>query len=113
MIKSTLLAWQVKKVNDYIAANLSEVIEVEQLAALVNYGESHFSRAFRNTYGETVQHYIRWKRMDMAKTLLLTTSESIGTIALCCGMCDQSHFTRVFKRVVGYSPCAWRHLQET
>ena len=39
---------------------------------------------------------------------MLTTDEPLSQIALACGLCDQSHFTRVFRRIVGESPNAWR-----
>jgi AraC-like DNA-binding protein len=42
--------------------------------------------------------------------LLLTAEDSVCQISLACGMCDQAHLTRVFRRVVGESPTAWRRL---
>ncbi|MBV8472677.1 MAG: helix-turn-helix transcriptional regulator, partial [Hyphomicrobiales bacterium] len=40
--------------------------------------------------------------------LLLTTETPISEIALACGLTDQSHLTRIFKRSVGMPPAAWR-----
>jgi AraC-like DNA-binding protein len=39
---------------------------------------------------------------------MLTTRASLSEIALRCGMSDQSHFTRSFRRIVGESPSSWR-----
>jgi AraC-like DNA-binding protein len=40
--------------------------------------------------------------------MMLTTTEPLCRIALDCGLCDQSHLTRLFRRVVGTTPNAWR-----
>jgi transcriptional regulator GlxA family with amidase domain len=52
--------------------------------------------------------YVTRQRVELAQRLLLTTEDSICQISLACGMCDQAHLTRVFRRVVGESPLAWR-----
>jgi AraC-like DNA-binding protein len=39
---------------------------------------------------------------------MLSSGDALSRIALDCGMCDQAHFTRVFRRVVGVSPSVWR-----
>jgi AraC-like DNA-binding protein len=47
----------------------------------------------------------------MAQGLMLTTAETLCAIALRCGLSDQSHFTRLFRRVVGETPYAWRRAR--
>jgi AraC-like DNA-binding protein len=42
---------------------------------------------------------------------MLTTGASLSEIALSCGMSDQSHFTRSFRRIVGEAPSAWRQAR--
>jgi AraC-like DNA-binding protein len=44
--------------------------------------------------------------------LLQTTELSLADIALACGFAEQSHFTRVFTRLVGMPPGAWRRAAE-
>jgi AraC-like DNA-binding protein len=48
------------------------------------------------------------KRILRAKLLMLASGDSLASIALCCGLSDQSHFSHVFRRYVGASPNAWR-----
>ena len=69
---------------------------------------SHFTRAFKETFGETPLGYVSRQRMRYAQDLMLRSGECLSQIALTCGHCDQSHFTRVFRRKVGMSPRAWR-----
>jgi AraC family transcriptional regulator len=47
----------------------------------------------------------------VAQGLMLTTSEPLSSIAVKCGMCDQPHFTRSFRRIVGETPYMWRRTR--
>ena len=51
------------------------------------------------------------KASELAQALMLTTGASLCEIALSCGMSDQSHFTRSFRRIVGETPSSWRHTR--
>jgi AraC-like DNA-binding protein len=51
-------------------------------------------------------------RIDRARTMLADASSSLADVACATGFADQSHFTRVFSRVVGMSPGAWRRWQK-
>lgn len=103
-----LAGWQVRRAVAYIQANLESTIRVRDLARLTRLSASHFSRAFTRSFGQAPMTYVTGQRMELAKRLLLTTDDSMCQIALACGMCDQAHLTRVFRRVVGDSPMAWR-----
>jgi AraC-like DNA-binding protein len=95
-------------VRDYIESNLAHRLTTEDLARVVNLSGSHFSRAFTRSFGSTVHYYVMQRRVAMAQRLMLGTSEQLSRIALSCGMSDQSHLTRWFRRVVGQTPAAWR-----
>jgi AraC-like DNA-binding protein len=47
-------------------------------------------------------------RVDAAKSMLRDRRLPLSEVALGCGFADQSHFTRVFSRLVGVSPGLWR-----
>jgi AraC-like DNA-binding protein len=55
--------------------------------------------------------WIRQRRIEFAQGLMLTTRDSLSEIALSCGMSDQSHFTRSFRRIVGEAPSFWRQTR--
>jgi AraC family transcriptional regulator len=101
-------AWQVRRLTDYMNANLANKIYVEDLAALLGLSTSHFSRTFKSTFSVPVHTWLIRKRVEVAQGLMLTSEEPLSDIALTCGMSDQSHFTRAFRRVVGETPNAWR-----
>lgn len=103
-----LAGWQVRRTVAFIEAHLERSIRVKDLAALTRLSASHFSRAFKRSFNQAPMTYVTRQRVRLAQRLLLTTDDSMSQIALACGMCDQAHLTRVFRRVVGDSPMAWR-----
>ena len=68
----------------------------------------HFFRSFRVSFGQPPLAYIKVRRIHHAQVLMLNTQEPLSQVALHCGMYDQAHFTRVFRKVVGISPSVWR-----
>ena len=107
-IRGGLAPWQKRTVTAYIAANLGSTIRVSDLACLARLSVGHFFRAFRESFGEPPLAYIARRRIQRSQSLLLSSQASLSQIGLDCGMHDQSHFTRVFRRFVGINPGVWR-----
>jgi len=103
-----LAPWQAKRVASYIEANLPSSIRIDELAEVVQLSASHFFRVFRESFGTSPLDYIAQQRVHRAQQLMMSSREPLAQIALACGMCDQAHFTRIFRRVVGTNPRAWR-----
>ena len=80
----------------------------EDLAAVVRLSTSHFNVAFRNSVGSSPREYIVRRRMERAQGLMLSTNKPVSEIATECGLADQPHFTRLFRRSSGQTPAAWR-----
>lgn len=106
--RGELPRWQAKRLVDYIEQNLSRTISSAELLALTNISAGHFFRSFKVTFGEPPFAYIARRRIERAQELMLTTGDPLCQIALACGLCDQSHLTRQFRRLVGVTPSAWR-----
>jgi AraC family transcriptional regulator len=106
--KGMLAAWQMRRTVQYIRDNLGSPLRIDSVARLANLSASYFSRAFKATMGCSYSEYVIHARLSLAKHLLLTTNETISEIALACGLADQSHLTRLFKRAEGLPPRAWR-----
>lgn len=106
-----LAPWQIRKVTHYVETHLDRPIRNQDLAALVRLNPSHFGRAFRNSIGEPPHEYVIRRRVERAQGLMLSTHASLSEIALDCGLADQSHLTRLFRRIVGESPRAWRRAR--
>ncbi len=108
---SGLCTWQLAKVVRFIEENLEARIQVDDLCGLVRLSPSRFSTCFRISAGQSPYQYILSRRIDRAKRMLATTDAPLCQIALASGLCDQSHLSNMFKRMVGVTPLAWRRRQ--
>jgi AraC-like DNA-binding protein len=106
-----LSPWKARMLKQHIEQHLEEALRNRELAALVGLSESHFSRAFKDSFGDSPHHYILRRRIDHARQLLLTTDVSLGQIGIDCGLADQAHFCRLFRRFHGESPGAFRRAR--
>jgi AraC family transcriptional regulator len=111
VVRGGLPAWQTRRVIAHVETNLSRRIPVQELARLLGLSASHFCRAFKCAFGASPRDYVLRRRMEVAQGLMLTTSEPLSSIAVNCGMCDQQHFTRSFRRIVGETPSTWRRTR--
>jgi AraC family transcriptional regulator len=103
-----LLAWQVRKVLEYIDAHLATRILLADLCALVERSQAHFSRTFKQTFGESPHAFVVRRRLELATHYMMHTHAPLGDIALQCGFADQAHFTKRFTLAMGQTPAAWR-----
>jgi AraC family transcriptional regulator len=103
-----LALWQAKLLKSYIEDKLDSCIRTTDLTGVVRLSTSHFFRAFRQTFGESPRAYVMQRRIRRAQELMLTSQLPLSQVALECGMCDQAHLSRVFRRIVGINPNAWR-----
>ena len=107
-LQGGLAPWQAKYIRSFIEDKLDSSIRATDLAGVVRLSTSHFFRAFRQTFGESPLAYIMQRRIRRAQELMLTSRLPLSQVALECGMCDQAHLCRVFRRIVGINPNAWR-----
>jgi AraC family transcriptional regulator len=103
-----LTAWQRRRVLEHIETRLAAPLRNRELAALVDYSEFHFNVAFRNTLGTSPHEFLIRRRIERAQQLMLSTDMPLCDIAAECGLADQAHLSRLFRKVVGESPAAWR-----
>ena len=103
-----LAPWQFTRVADFVEANLTGLIRIQDMAALTRLSPSYFSRAFRATTGVSPYCFVIRRRITRAKSIILWEDKPLSQIALDCGLADQAHLTRLFHRIVGTSPSAWR-----
>lgn len=111
VVRGGLSPWQIRKVTAHVEANLERPIRNEDLATIVRLNPSHFGRAFRNSFGEPPHEYVIRRRVERAQGLMLSTDAPLSAIALDCGLADQAHLSRLFRRIVGESPRAWRRAR--
>jgi AraC family transcriptional regulator len=97
-----------QQAKDLLHARFTENLTLAEVAQQVGVHPVHLAQTFRKTYQVTVGEYVRKLRIEYACRELSTSAKPIVDIALAAGFCDQSHFTRTFKRVIGTAPSQYR-----
>ncbi|MCE8010791.1 helix-turn-helix transcriptional regulator [Billgrantia desiderata] len=105
-----LSGWQIKRVIAFVDTHLDATIHVKDMAAEARLSLSHFSHAFKLTFGEPPLAYVTRRRLALACEMMLAGNAPLAKIAHDCGFYDQSHFTRHFHRRLGMTPQRWRRL---
>lgn len=111
--RDLLLPWQRRKVVQFIEENLTGTIKVEELAGLTRLSKTYFSRIFKASFNESPYNYVLRRRMQLAKELIADTATPLSAIALDCGMADQAHLCKTFRKVFGTTPNVWRRRAHT
>lgn len=107
-----LAAWQIRRVTLYIDAHLASPVKNKDLAAAAKLSCGYFCQAFKDSFGHPPHAYIMRRRVARAKEMLEGTTKPLCQIALDCGFSDQSHFSRIFRRIAGENPRMWRRKHQ-
>ena len=101
-------ATSLQKIDEYLGNNISNVINIDELAKLINMSKFHFLNEFKKVKEQTPYQYILTYKITKAKTLLEDLALSITEIAQALGFNDSSHFSRSFKAATSFTPKAYR-----
>lgn len=112
-IRGGLAPWQVRQVTTHIDLQLGSSITTDDLARIARLSPCHFSRAFRESFGDSPHKYVMRRRVERAQGLMLATDLSLGRIAVECGLADQAHLCKLFLKIVGESPGMWRRARSS
>lgn len=105
----TIPPHKLKRVKDFICANLTRDLPLAEVAAVAEMTVFHFAKAFRGATGRAPHQYLIERRILRARTLLHDLSLSIRDVANAIGF-THSYFTRIFARHMGMTPTAFRDL---
>ncbi len=92
----------------YIEEHQGEKMSLGQVAKAVNTSSFHFCRTFKKVTGLNFTEYLSRVRIGKARNLLLNPNLRVTEVAYGVGFQSLPHFNRVFKRVAGMSPTAFR-----
>jgi transcriptional regulator GlxA family with amidase domain len=103
-----LAPWQLRRAQHMLLANIESNLPLRHVSDACRLSASHFARAFKISTGLSPLKWLIASRIDLSKRTLISSDISLVDVAAMYGFSDQSHFSRVFHRVVGRSPGAWR-----
>jgi AraC-like DNA-binding protein len=103
-----LAPWQEGVAKKLMTQDLTCPPTLQALAAACGTSSNGFARAFRGSTGLSPRQWLISFRIARAQEMLADFAVPLSAIALDCGFCDQSHFTRTFTQMVGKTPAVWR-----
>ena len=93
---------------EYIDAHLSFAPCLSEMGLRVGISPSHFARKFRRSTGLSLQRFVNQRRILASLPLLQANSDSLAILALNLGFSSQSHFTRLFSDLTGWTPAKFQ-----
>lgn len=95
---------RLRRVMEYVEANVTEAITLDDLAKVAGYSAFHFARKFNMAMGMPPHKYLSHVRLENAKAELMVGKLPLAQIALNAHFSSQASFTRAFHRVTGLTP---------
>lgn len=92
----------------YIEQHYMEELSMRNVAQAMNYSDAYFCKLFKQCFHVNFSTYLNKYRICKAKTLMDDPRASVKDIGIACGYPDPNYFSRVFKRVTGYTPTEYR-----
>lgn len=99
---------RLRLVLEYIRDHLDRDMPLADLAAVAGMSPHYFVELFRASTGQTPHQFVLAQRIGRARGLLSDRALSVLEVALLVGFSDSSHFTKVFRRMVGATPSRYR-----
>src|SRR5271170_5929094 len=96
-----------RRARDLMDREYAEPLDVPAMARVALMSPSHFSRKFREAYGETPYSYLMTRRVERAKALL-RQGLSVTDTCMAVGATSLGSFSSRFSEIVGESPSLYR-----
>jgi AraC family transcriptional regulator len=99
---------RLRRVCDYIEANLGDELSLPLLADVACLSRFHFSRLFKRAFGVGVHRYVMQRRLERAKQLIAHGKMTLTEVAYAVGFKSQASFTHLFRQQIGLTPGRFR-----
>ena len=99
---------RLRRARDRMDRDYAQPLDVPALAREALMSPGHFSRSFREAYGETPYSHLMTRRIERAKALLRRGDLSVTDVCFAVGCTSLGSFSTRFTELVGASPSAYR-----
>jgi transcriptional regulator GlxA family with amidase domain len=101
-------AARLRRARDVVDREYAQPLDVAALARRAHVSPAHFSRRFKEAFGETPYQYVLTRRVERAQELLRNTGLSVTEICFEVGFQSVGSFSSAFHRVAGMPPSEYR-----
>ncbi|MBV9508004.1 MAG: helix-turn-helix transcriptional regulator [Acidobacteriia bacterium] len=99
---------RLNRVVEFMNENLARDLRLSELAQVAGMSPHYFCQLFKQSTGYTAYQYVLRQRVERAKHYLRDPNITLAVASTATGFADQSHFTKVFRRMVGATPAQFR-----
>lgn len=96
----------------FLRQNIHRNISIEELSAAICVSPRTLNRKIQQAFGTSPYELILRIRVQAAAESLLKCADSICSVAVSHGFCDQSHFTQHFRKRMGMTPRTFRAMHQ-
>ncbi|HUN34815.1 MAG TPA: helix-turn-helix transcriptional regulator [Trebonia sp.] len=97
-----------RRARDLMDREYARPLDIAAIARAALMSPAHFSRQFREAYGETPYSYLMTRRIERAKALLRRGDQQVTEVCLAVGCTSLGSFSARFTELVGETPTAYR-----
>lgn len=99
----------INKIISYLYMHIEDHLSLEEIAYDLKISTGYLSSCFKKNMGISVMNYYKKIKVERSKTLLMNSNKSILEISTLLGFCDQCHFSKTFKSIVGLTPTEYKN----
>lgn len=107
-VRKSDMHWAVEIAAEYILHNYEKNITLKEVAKLHFINEKYLGQLFRKQLGISFTSYLNNTRLEHAKSMLVSTKDSVIDVSTACGYQNVTYFNRIFKKVTGKTPTDYR-----
>ena len=108
--RCTIAPFWLRRIQDKLRVEFRDRLTMDDLALEAGVHPVHLSRVFRRFAGMGIGEFVHRLRVREACERMMDHETSLADLSCDLGFADQSHFTRTFRTLTGYSPSAFRAL---
>lgn len=99
----------INKIISYLYMHIEDHLTLEEIAHDLKISTGYLSSCFKKNMGISVMNYYKKIKIERSKSLLMSSNNSILEISTLLGFCDQCHFSKTFKSIVGMTPTEYKN----
>ncbi|WP_164716585.1 response regulator [Paenibacillus whitsoniae] len=101
----------IEQIQKFISEHYAKNLTIAEIAASVYLSQTYVSLLFKQETGETIYEYLMKVRISKAKELLRDPRIKFYEVCELVGYTDPSYFSKLFKKITGLTPSAYRDQQ--